>query len=206
MITDKDIARICCSSYDPNFKWDKLWDGASSGGIYVGLIGNVLCFRGSVTLEDWFRDLKAEAIIDPVLGGLHAGFAEGLKEFFAEVIQLLHRDTIVCGHSLGAARAIIFSAMMMTANLSPKAVIVFGCPRPGFNKLAGIMNKHECARAYKNRYDLVTDLPRALLGLPFMNALGSIPLNVYPPSEDYGLFADHHPELYAAGTPETVIA
>lgn len=198
MITDKDIARICASSYDPSFKWDTLWDGTNSGGIYAGLLGNVLCFRGSDTLQDWFRDLKAEAVYDYDLGGLHAGFAEGMSEFFGQVIHHISPDTIVCGHSLGAARACILAGHMIANNIDPVATVTFGCPRPGFKQLSDILSCHPI-RSYKNRRDLVTDVPVELPGLPFVDAAPFIHVDVQSSPDDFGLFADHHIELYVAG-------
>ena len=70
---DLDLARVCASSYDTFTNWDHLWNGD----IYAGLIGDILCFRGSVTVDDWMDDLDAFAVEDPKLGGLHAGFAKG---------------------------------------------------------------------------------------------------------------------------------
>lgn len=206
MITDKDIVRVCASSYDPSFKWDVLWDGTYSNGVYAGLAGNVLCFRGSVTAEDWFRDLNAEAEDDNVLGGLHAGFAEGMPEFVAKNVEFLHSDTIVCGHSLGAARALICAGYMIKAGIIPRAIIVFGCPRPGFRRLADTLSFHKCARSYRNRFDEVTTVPRAFPCLPYVDALPFIDLDVKPHPADFDLFlADHHIELYEAGTPPTLI-
>lgn len=205
MTTDNDIARVCASSYDSTTTWDKLWQGADSGDIYVGETHDTICFRGSVTQEDWFRDFDALSVDDPILGGLHAGFAQGIHEFFTKNLQLLRPNSIICGHSLGAARALIMGAYMEQAGLRPRAVIVFGAPRPGFARLAEILQP-VTVRSYKNRFDPVTDVPVPFFpSLPYVHPRQSININVKPPLEDLELLADHHIELYVSGTPATEI-
>lgn len=204
-MTDADIAQVCAASYDTATKWDVLWPGADSDGIYAGLIGNVLCFRGSVTTEDWFRDLDTLPTNDPALGGIHAGFAAGVGQFFAKNLQLLHQDTIICGHSLGAARALICAGYAEQAGLRPKAVITFGSPRPGFSRLAEILIP-VTIRSYQNRNDLVTDVPRWIWPeLPYLHPRPPIAINVPPAPGEFGIFADHHIQLYLQGTPSTPI-
>ena len=207
-VTDKTIAHVCLASYaSPALKWDRIW-GANAGtcGIYACLAGNVLCFRGSVTVEDWLRDLDAVAIDDPYLGGLHAGFAEGMRQFYEATIQLLHPDTIVCGHSLGAARALIMAGYMAQGGLKPKAVITFGSPRPAFEMLEDQLSL-VTIRSYKNRCDPVTYVPVPLYPLlRYMHPRDLIPIDAKPSFNDLEPLADHHIELYAEGVPETEIA
>jgi Lipase (class 3) len=74
--------------------------------------GIALIFRGSVTLQDWLRD--AEAIADPSphegLGPVHPGFFAGLPELWTRLkLRLTQKPCIVAGHSLGAARASLFT-------------------------------------------------------------------------------------------------
>ena len=204
MTSDADIARICASSYDPNTKWDRLWDEGSNSGIFVGLIGTVVCFRGSVTLEDWMRDLDALYIDDPTIGGVHAGFAKGIAQFFASTEGIIRSGFTICGHSLGAARALIFAGYMVAAGLNPAAAITFGTPRPGFQKLTDILAPLS-VRSYKNRFDPVCDVPAPILpDFPYIHPRAQIKVDAAPPIDEFGLFADHHIELYVNGVDKLI--
>lgn len=204
MITDNDIARVCAASYDPNAQFDVIWTGEDSGGIYAVLKNNILCFRGSVTADDWFRDLDAIPVIDPVLGGVHAGFAQGIQPLYAKIIQLLNKDTILCGHSLGAARALIFGGYMQSAGVTPQAIITFGSPLPGFFKLTEILIP-VIQRSYRNRFDPVTDVPVPFPNAPYMHPSALIKIDAAPLPWDLDLLADHSISLYADGVPKTPI-
>ena len=208
MITDKDIANVCAASYDPATKWQRLWAGGTdSNGIYAGLAGDVLCFRGSVTIEDWIDDLDAIATIDSRLGGLHAGFAKGVYQFFTSLNSLINNNTVVCGHSLGASRALLFGAYMQQAGIKPKAIITFGSPRPGFQKLADILAP-VTIRSYKNRLDPVTSVPFPVPpDLPYIHPRYLTLISVPPPIDNFlDPLADHSINLYAQGVPATVIS
>jgi Lipase (class 3) len=219
MLTDKDCVDACASIYDPASKWDRLW----SAGIYAGIRGNILCFRGSVTLDDWLDDADAAPFNDPDLGGVHAGFFLNLKEFHSEICQYLGPHPVIVGHSLGAARAALFSALLAAKGHPPAAAILFGCPRPGFLKAIRYMTEFPM-RSYKNRCDPVTDVPLPFYpDFPYMDAPGRIQVNATDddiaeleadpkPWADFEgflehiTFRDHHIELYQRVTPATEIA
>lgn len=157
MTTDADCAKLCTSIYGTGIKWDKLWQG----GIYVGMLGNILCFRGSETVEDWMIDMDAIPVNDVLLGCIHEGFAAGMYSFFASIEKLVSEKTILCGHSLGAARAMIFGGYMKQVGVCPKAIITFGCPQPGFAQLKAILAP-VIIRSYRNGLDPVPELPREI--------------------------------------------
>jgi len=221
MLTDRDCANICASIYDLSTRqdWDRMW----TADIYAGLSGNVLCFRGSVTLEDWMRDLDAVAIDDPLLGGVHAGFLRGLKEFLAQTDSYYNSNTVIVGHSLGAARAALFGALLAATGRPPAAIISFGSPKPGFLKLYRILESIPVMRHYKNRYDPVTDVPMPIYPtLPYLDPPGRIKVDCGVPAVqameadptpwadfnnmlEHVSFRDHHIQLYQAAVPETVV-
>lgn len=195
-MSDFDLALTCQKSYSVNTLWDRLW---TSGGVHVGMTDDTICFRGSDDLEDWMRDFDALAIYDIKLGGLHAGFARGIGNFFAVNQELFNSNTRVCGHSLGAARALIFAGFMASSGVIPKEVVVFGSPRPGFQKLTDILAP-VTIRSYKNRSDPVTEVPVSVLPVfPYVHPRQAIKLNVPPFAAECDPLADHSIDLYAQG-------
>lgn len=195
-----DAVRLCAAIYDPTtLPWDRFWDAGGPDGICVGQNGSTLVFRGSVTPEDWFRDLKGNPIEDQVLGGVETGFMEGMHEFYAEIVDGLSQNPIVCGHSLGAARALLFGALLTANHRPPAAIVTFGSPMPGFQKLAAMLNIVPVS-SYKNRFDPVTDVPVPFYpDKPYMHPRALLPLDIKPPLTDCSLFADHHIGLYMQG-------
>lgn len=73
---------------------------------------------------------------------------------------------IICGHSLGAARALILSKLLTLDGRAPIARICFGEPRSGFVRLGEILAPIKQQRSYRNRnatdHDQITDLPFSL--------------------------------------------
>lgn len=198
---DIDYARICQQSYYSDSKWDMVWPDA--GGIYVSRVGTTVCFRGSADVEDWLRDFDALSINDPLLGGLHAGFARNVQTFFTSNQKLFNSATCITGHSLGAARALIFAGYMVQAGIVPEEVVVFGSPRPGFQKLCDILQP-VTIRSYKNRTDPVTCVPiPAYPLLPYTHPREAILLNCLPKGQvtegAFDFLEDHHIELYLEG-------
>lgn len=200
MIADADAVRLCAEIYSsPETSWERYFDGDEPSGICAAVHDDVLIFRGSVTQEDWFRDLQAQPTRHPKLGGVDFGFMEGLDGFYTKIVDSLSLRTVVCGHSLGAARALLFGALLAADGRPPAAIITFGSPRPGFSQLAEIL-KPVPIRSYKNRFDPVTDVPVPFYpDLPYVHPRALLPLNVKPPLADCSIFADHHIELYEQG-------
>lgn len=204
MQTDAEIAALCAAIYDPSQIgiWEHLWDGgADSGGIYAGIKDNALIFRGSITTEDWFRDLCAyprRSLVHPQLGPIHSGFYEGLDDFFKEALPLLGRCPVIGGHSLGAARAWLFAGQYIAQGGGLGRIAVFGSPRPGCEQLRKLLAPASKA-SYKNRYDPVTEVPIWLPDFPVLHMADFSVLNQKPAADDWEPLADHHIELYCRG-------
>jgi len=204
MITDKDAAQVCVDTYDVSAKWDHQW---SEFGVYLyaRILGDVLvlAFRGSTTPGDWLRDFFAIPLYTKSLGTVHAGFYRGLPDAYMEVLDLIKQytgKTVVTGHSLGAAEALILAGLMIKNEYNPLAVITFGCPRPGFYALSEML---ACSgvpiRCYRNGDDPVPLVPHLIPEWikPVQDTLIYTP----PDPNDHEPLHCHHMPLYLAGTP-----
>lgn len=200
--SDLEIARLCQSIEDNPQGFDFLDDGSRTG-IFYGVKRypdiDLIVFRGSITTEDWMLDTQAEMISLPAVGLVHAGFSRNLTQ----IPQLsCLRPSIVAGHSLGAARAAIFSGMQL---IKPIKIVLFGCPRPGAQQLADTL-KGVPIWSYKNREDPITDLPFPLPDLPYVHVREFIHVDGFDEPEFLKLLpaamplpADHHLFNYIEG-------
>ena len=178
---------------------------AEPGGVYVALrqdpAGTIVCFRGSVTNEDWTRDFSALPHKHPVLGWCESGFVEGMDDAGAWVAASLPKDTpyAVCGHSLGAARALIASGLLTAAGRPPERILALGCPRPGFRQLSDILlGGGYPIEIYRNGPDPVAEVPLVLPHLPYCKPVADQSLHEVP-ANPLHLFGWHSIKLYLAG-------
>lgn len=202
--SDLDCIDACWNSYYDTTKFDVFFPGDdATGGVAVGIRKlqgvSLVCFRGSVTAEDWALDFFAvphPAALHPDLGMLHAGFASGMDIAFGIIAPLLEDKVVITGHSLGAARALIFGGMLQLAGVPPKGIVVFGQPKPGFQKLADILATIP-VRSYKNMDDAVTHVPLSILDLRYVHPRALIPVSAPPERGDpWGFLGAHHCDLY----------
>ena len=131
-------------------------------------------------------------------------------QFRASCRIVQSRPLIICGHSLGAARAVILSALLTLAGRAPIARICFGEPRAGFARLGEILAPIKQQRSYRNHHgndhDLVTDVPFSWPPLfAYEHPTDLLDLTVTPMHAAWGFFRFHMPELYAGATPATLI-
>lgn len=165
-MNDLDAAMLCQAAYiGKDAGWFHWIDVA---GVVAGIQRSdgdtIVAFRGSSSQEDWLRDLD-ELPVDTKLGHVHRGFIEGMDTFMDTVFPLLRGRVFLTGHSLGAAHAAIFAGMLTQRWAIPKRLVLFGCPRPGFQKLSEIVSGAGIdVASYRNRNDPVTEVPY-LLGL-----------------------------------------
>ena len=166
--TDLLLASLCLSSENDALGFDFIDDGIKSGtGVWWAvkyLDGyDVIVFRGSlikdnkgVLLPDWLRDFDSRMIHVDGLGMVHAGFYKNIPDVMKLIAPHLRGcPVVVTGHSLGAARACLYSASL---TLFPARVVIFGCPNPGTQELAEIFVGKNII-SYKNGHDPVTDAP-----------------------------------------------
>ena len=126
-----------------------------------------------------------------------------MRETWGALRPLLEQPVVVTGHSLGAARATILTALMTLDGFRPLRRVVFGEPKSGFAKLAGIVG--ECGRSYCNcddaarRRDLVCELPFSFPPEDFVHATSLSFVSAAPSlaqQANLGPFALHDMSLY----------
>lgn len=201
MTTDAEIVNLCAAIYDPlqNSSWDHFWP--SIGGICAGIKDNVLIFRGSITAQDWIRDLLAfpsPVKNHPEFGIIHAGFDEDMDEFFKEASQFLRDGARFGGHSLGAARAWLAAGRYILQGGSPAGITVFGSPKPGGLQFGQFLAPYKKS-SYRNGKDPVPAVPFWIGEEIAIEPIDFQQLNVEPTDWSEGLMAWHNIHLYQQG-------
>ncbi len=155
----------------------------------------IIVFPGSESVLDWCRDFQADMRDDPDLGGIEWGFQQGIRDVYNQLIIGSDKKCIITGHSLGAARALIFTALL--SNHDNLEVVTFGSPRPGGGKLRKILSG-VTQRSYRNCRDPVCQVPFYIPWFrPYQHPSDLIPVSAPPPADDkWGKFAAHHSRLY----------
>jgi hypothetical protein len=218
-ITDRDLARLCLNIYPEHFSradWDHFDDGSDGDGVRWGVKRledvSVVVLCGTVTLIDWIRNFQAwvEPTHHADLGPVHAGFYSGMRSVEREIAKKVPSGPlIICGHSLGAARGVILSALLALSDRPPIARVCFGEPRAGFAQLRDILAPIKQQRSYRNHnatdHDEITDLPLSLPLFPSQHPTDLTDLSVSPMPNTLWVFRFHVPELYAKATPATQI-
>jgi predicted lipase len=156
-MTPFDAAKLCQSIYDPQtIEFDQV---VTVGEIVAGVnfLPNVtvVAFRGSCVVEDWLNDMSIWPEHDPLFGAVADGFMDDVHEFADHIQPMIKGSLVLTGHSLGAARACILSAIIPTTQL-----ILFGCPKVGTTRLKYFVTKN-CVEilSFMNHADLVCRLP-----------------------------------------------
>lgn len=201
MINDLEASNYCAACYSSRALFDAVYSGLATQEVWLGVKDLsdclVIAFRGSISFLDWQRDLNSIMISDPVLGGVEAGFMEGMHDVYNKLSPLISsKPILITGHSLGAARALIFAGLLEVAGVKPEKVVIFGSPRPGAEKLKFILSGM-AINSYRNRHDPVPNCPFDLPGMPYVHPRDLIQVDAPPSQPDtWGLLADHHIQLY----------
>lgn len=211
-VTDAELADLVEGLYEregaPPVTWDAqsdpreavCWAAKSVGGVAV------IVFRGSTTFEDWARDLHAwapAADMGADIGPVHPGFSDGMLAAILGLPAALRSSTsiVVTGHSLGAARAWLASALLKRASCPLTGCVAFGSPRPGFAPLAKLLQDVP-GRNYRNsggwgQTDLITVLPFDFGADGYRPAKRYTDITIMPVDKDpWGPFAWHRMEYY----------
>ena len=164
MISDLECAEFCQQIYTSANGWDHYW---AMDDVVIGhkqLDGvDVIALRGSLTAEDWERDIYAYPRYTRQLGFIHSGFWIGMENALQEVQEVLTKPSVITGHSLGGARARILAGLLVVANKVPAKLCVFGSPKAGFSKHAKVIDDSGMEHiSYRNANDPVPLLPAIL--------------------------------------------
>ncbi|MCX7027042.1 MAG: lipase family protein [Spirochaetes bacterium] len=92
----------------------------------------IIAIRGTANLVNALLDVETWKVESPTLGiRLHRGFETAASIVFKDVEQFLVRDMpiVVCGHSLGAAEAIIVGMFLTTAGYKVDKIVASGPPK-----------------------------------------------------------------------------
>ena len=200
-MTDLDAAKACQATYAAPGSFTHFW---TDDDIHVGLIDGpeqIVAFRGSVDKADWLDDFRAWPTLDAQLGYVHAGFRAGMDGAANRLSGSLGAVWHATGHSLGAARACIFAALLSVLGKPPASLITFGTPRPGFGKLSDLLRSNiKTIRHYRNGPDPVALVPRSFKILPYQKPVPDTEIAVPPVGTDpVDVFAWHAMSLYLRG-------
>lgn len=201
--TDTQVVDLMRRLYAPQMgDFDHVSDPEQDQGICWGLKHfddvDVLLFRGSITKEDWFRNILSEmgrsfSVLG--LGDLPYGFSMGLDAAMAVWKPMVKAPLIIGGHSLGGARAKESAGMAVQSYVDVKRIVTCGCPRAGTkilsDKIDGIPHND-----YRNLDDPVWDVPT---DPPWNLSRNLVSLSEPPNPGDISIFRDHHIELYLSG-------
>ncbi len=210
MMKDVEIAALCNGIYGIEQQWDHFDPGNDGDGVCWGVKRDndsvAVVFRGSLVLLDWLRDLNSVA--NPFhhddIGPVHPGFLSGMRTVERELMTLVSKtdSIILAGHSLGAARATVLAALLVTDGWKPTARVVFGEPKPGFSQLVDLLSSVP-GRSYRNGdgffHDVVTDLPFSFPPEEYVHPTETVMVNGVPEGglfSKMGIFAYHHMPLY----------
>jgi lipase (class 3) len=223
LANDREIAAAVLASYSAGFAWRRFWTVAEVRAGLAEIPGSspgtgerVLIYVGTEDLADLERDLMAwgtRSAAHPQLGFVEAGFLAGLEESLAAMMPELPEGCRIAGHSLGAARAQIAAGLLMLGGRAPRALVLWGSPRPGGADLARLIRDIP-ATSYRNRVagpgpgsdqlDPVTTLPPDLgpLILPYLHPYPFTDIAAPPDPGDSGPLRMHAMALYAMATPD----
>lgn len=207
-LSSSEAAQYCQDLYNGAGHFD-VFSGCVTDHVYVGCKVSdqhvTIVFRGSTTPIDWIRDFRFCMVDRPGVGRVEDGFYDGIPRVFNDLHSLLAaRKVFIVGHSLGAARALLFAGLLGFKQYAVSGVIVFGCPNPaGMTLKLLLQDARMPIWAYENHADPFLRVPVALPRVPYQKpytAAQTVRIAQKPAALDlWGPFAPHHMELYQAG-------
>jgi len=163
-----------------------------------------VAFRGSDSKKDWQTNLTFglwKVPWETISGSrVHRGFAEAYRmpqirlRILSLIVPSVHR-VVVCGHSLGAALAVLCAADVKK-NFSAVSVeaYLFGCPRVGNRAFCEDYNRAvPHTLRVENGNDIVTKLPLRIMGYRHVGQVLRIGRKRLPVIVSVN---DHRPENY----------
>lgn len=167
-----DYARLAAQSYHDI---PTIGDVTSASRMHV--YGDVHCFRGSDDVMAFIHDADCRPLTVVGFGKLHSGFWHALSAILPACLAL-PRPTAITGHSLGAAMAILYAAVLARLGCVVPVYafepphICFDGTLANFIEMVGIP-----LYATRNGNDVVPDIP---LGLALPGTLTRIGKPLFP--------------------------
>jgi hypothetical protein len=110
-------------------------------------------------LADIMDDISFFPSLTRRLGVVPRGFYQATRDLIAERIWWPEiANSVIVGHSLGGAVALMLAALGVHRNARPALVLTFGAPRVGFRKISNLLSRVFVIQ-YKLGNDPVPDLP-----------------------------------------------
>ena len=160
---------------------------------------SVLIFEGTADILDIERDFDFPMEYVSGIGRVHAGAYKGLQDVIQAAMPHLSKDKplYVTGHSLGAMRAHIATALLVMFGYTLIETVVFGSPLPGDRQLANALAPYP-NRSYWNyhdvlNHDFIGNVPAPVPENPYMHPRQRLLIDeapVYP--DEWLLLAWHH--------------
>ena len=162
-------------------------------GLPIGFIaesaGDVfLVFRGTMTPNEWLRDLHIRLTAYPYFESckVHEGFLQTYNVFRRAIIDTLgaldtRKGLLIAGHSLGSALATLAAQdLAVSTGFRSPIIYTFASPRVGDRSFAESFNRQHGRRSFRiaNTSDLVVSMP---LPVPFLGFLGGYFTHVETP-------------------------
>jgi predicted lipase len=137
-------------------------DGAARAIISDTDDGQVISFPGTNNIATWLADLNVDTVNVIGLGELHEGFWDAFNDIRSPLMQ--NSPAVTCGHSEGAALALIYAAALCFIGKPPKAVYAFEPPRISCDPtIKALFVEHGVqVYLYQNGNDIVPDVPRLI--------------------------------------------
>jgi hypothetical protein len=152
-----DYARLAAQSYH-----DVPTIGDVNSASRMHVYGDVHCFRGSDDILAWLHDADCRPLTVVGFGKVHSGFWHALSAILPACLAL-PRPTAIAGHSLGAAMAILYGAVLARLG-SIVPVYAFEPPHVCFDGTLGQFLNATRVPVYatRNGNDVVPDIPLGL--------------------------------------------
>ena len=161
---------------------------------------NIIAIEGTHDVAGWIEDLLALEVSGggnpgtnhPMLGFVHAGFLLDASLVLPSVRQIVQQGPYaICGHSLGAALALLLGAMLTVEGTAPLRIGAFAPPRVGGEQFAEIVKS---VPSICPRYgdDIVPEVPFTLKAFPYIQ----VPLLELEDPQKLDRFSAHNVRNY----------
>ena len=201
--TDKELVDYAAATYLPDAK-PFISDLDSAIQVFVtarsdGL--NIIAIEGTHNALGWALDFFAltmedqEGVNHPTLGFLHAGFYAAALAVLSRLTPIAARPYAICGHSLGAALALMLGALLIDDGTAPVKIGAFAPPKCGGDQFVKVAASVPLC-AYRFGLDPVPLVPLALPTFPYRQVQL---VELAAPTREPDIFAYHSISNYVSG-------